>query len=514
MPLFAFRSRLWVPDAPMTAFYALALLLSVLIVRRPSWVRFAAAGVCVGLATGTKYNGAGAAFPVVVAALLAAGRLPRQRRWPAVAGRLLLAGACSVVVFTLVNPALLTDTRAFFHGVFWVGEVYTSEPPSGLLGYHVLRYIALSFCLGRPEGIGPLICVLALAGAILLALRERAAATLVLLPAALYAVAFASLLHNSYERLFMPLLPHVALAAGYGLAMALERLETTLGGGRGVRVATAALAVLVPAIAWVPVIAEARAARGTDTRIHALRWMEDHLPRGASVFREWNMVRPSSARFTSNGLDRTLYAGGRTAPQIAAAHDFVVVTSTMYDWVLRQRDRPGFEVRAALYEQVFEGPRFELVRSFAPGTRSIGPEVRIYRTLPPRGPKYRPNRAVLELLGKAWGSRPRLREQAAGGEVRFAEPWETLAGKVVLVKRGLYRLEVEASAARPTGLLLRLGDGSRERAIEGDTLTGISVVLPAGQVWWSVQPADEPDRSGLTVRGLRLVRERRAEAPP
>lgn len=509
MPLFTFRSRLWVPDAPMTAFYALALLASAAILQRPSLRRFALAGAAVGLATATKYNGVGAAWAVVVAALLVARDLPRGRRAAGTLGRLALTGACSIAVFTLTNPAVLTDSRAFFHGVFWVQDVYTSEPPSGFLGQHVLRYIALSFFLGRPEGIGALICSLAALGAAVLLVRERVAAALVLLPGVLYAVTFASVLHNAYERLFMPLLPHVALAAGYGLSACLGGLERRLSRTRAAATVVPAFGLLVVVLAWIPVVEEARAARGTDTRVHALQWIQAHLPQGATVFREWNMVRLSSALFSSNGRDRTLYAGGRTAAEIASSNDFVVVTSTMYDWVLRQRHRPGFEPRAALYEAVLDGPRFELVRAFEPGERSIGPEVRVYRTLPPKGPRYRPKRPSMDLLGRAWASSQRIRPQEATGRITFVRPWDTIAGKVVLVEQGTYRLVVTASAAQPTTLRLELGGRWSEDPVTGTSKVALQVALPAGQVWWKVKPAGELGPSDdLTVHAMRLVRER------
>jgi hypothetical protein len=80
-PLHVFRSRLWVPDAPMTAFYILALLAAVWILDKPRYSSFVWAGVAIGLATSAKYNGAGACLPVVVAAVLARDQLAPARWW-------------------------------------------------------------------------------------------------------------------------------------------------------------------------------------------------------------------------------------------------------------------------------------------------------------------------------------------------------------------------------------------------------------------------------------------------
>ena len=98
-------------------------------------------------------------------------------------------------------------------GALWVGELYTSEPPTGFLGWHIVRYVARSFFRGDVEGVGPLITALAVAGFLLLLWRRSRAAVMVWLPALLYLLAYSSVLRNPYERNFMPLLPHLAIAS-------------------------------------------------------------------------------------------------------------------------------------------------------------------------------------------------------------------------------------------------------------------------------------------------------------
>ncbi|MFQ5350964.1 MAG: ArnT family glycosyltransferase, partial [Thermoanaerobaculia bacterium] len=123
-PLHAFRSRLWVPDVPMAFFYTLALLAAVWILAKPTYTRFVAGGVAIGLATATKYNGVGACLPVLVAALLALPQIDDRWRVAAVLNRLALAAAISVAVFFAVDPFAVGFFDEMLKGIGFVSGTY------------------------------------------------------------------------------------------------------------------------------------------------------------------------------------------------------------------------------------------------------------------------------------------------------------------------------------------------------------------------------------------------------
>ncbi|MGB6365923.1 MAG: glycosyltransferase family 39 protein, partial [Thermoanaerobaculia bacterium] len=359
MPLHVFRSRLWVPDAPMTAFYILALLTAVWILDKPRISRFIWAGVAIGLATSAKYNGAGACLPVVVAAVLARDQLAPSGWWT-VLKRLLLAAAVSVATFFVVDPLALGHLEELFRGAFWVGDLYRDKPPTGFLGWYVMRYVAVAFFGDGFEGVGPFMSLLSVAGALLLLRRRSKAAVLVLMPPLLYLVLYSAVLRTAFERVFMPLLPHMAIAAGVAtVTFAVWLEERVRRQWPQARVAGVVLIATVLA-ALPPAATHTYAARHGETRLEALGWIRSNLPPAARILREWNMLRPPSRYLDTNQRDLLLCKTGMTVEEMARRYDYVVSSSSTYDWVFRQRRRPGFDARAAFYDELFDGPHFEL----------------------------------------------------------------------------------------------------------------------------------------------------------
>ena len=507
IPLHAFRSRLWVPDAPMTLFYTLALLAAVGILRRPSVARFVFAGVAVGLATATKYNGVGACLPVVLATVLAAPRLDGRRRGATLVVRLALAGAVSVIVFFAVNPLALSRFSEMLEGMRFVSVLYTDEPPAGFLGWYIIRYVAVSFFAGGYESVGALISALALAGWLLLLLRPSRAGLMAWLPGLAYLIAYSSVLRNAYERMFLPLTPHVALLAGLALVGGARELEAVVRRRWPAARLRGALIVVVLLLAALPVSGHVVAARHAETRVQAAQWMDDNLPAGSGVFREWDMILPAARRFHVNREAALLWTDGRTPDSVADRHDFVVTSSTTFDWVLRQRGRAVFDRRAAHYDELFDGPRFELAARFEPDRLTFGPEIRIFRSLPPRGRRLGPGKAYLDLQRTPWTSSDRLRAGRQQGLYRLEAPGDLIAGKARVRPDGRYALEITVEARPRATLEAGFGPLTRRLEVEGRRRLELESRLPAGQVWWWIEggPRLAPDRHAVVSR-VRLIR--------
>lgn len=105
---FAYHARWLAPDAVMTSFAALAVLLMSLAAHRPDgrgWLR--AAAVAVGLATGTKYQCGLLVLPL----LIVAARVPGGARGGrAYLRRVVGLGVLCFLTFLFTTPALLLDT--------------------------------------------------------------------------------------------------------------------------------------------------------------------------------------------------------------------------------------------------------------------------------------------------------------------------------------------------------------------------------------------------------------------
>ena len=76
------------------------------------------------------------------------------------------------------------------------------------------------------------------------------------------------------------------------------------------------------------------------------------------------MLSPPLSYFDTNRRDLLLCKTGMTVEEMAGRYDYVVASSSTYDWVFRQRRRPGFDQRAAFYDELFDGPQFELAARF------------------------------------------------------------------------------------------------------------------------------------------------------
>lgn len=510
VPLHAFRSRLWVPDVPMTFFYTLALLAAVGILARPTYTRFVAAAVAIGLATASKYNGAGACLPVVVAGILALPLLGERWRVAALLNRLALAGALAVAVFFAADPYALPLFDQMLEGMGFIRGLYIDTPTSALPGVHNVSYIARAFFASGYEGVGPLISLLAIAGGVALAVRRSRAGLLAWLPGLLYLLVFSSFLPNPYERMFLPLAPHIAMLAAVALVGGARWLAARRGRRATAAPAAAAMVLAGLLVCALPVTGHAVASRGGETRIRAGEWLDANVPAGAFVFREWDMTWPSADHFEFNRTPEDLWAEGWTPRVVSSRWDFVVTTSTNFRRVRRQRRRPSFARQASYYDELFDGPLFELAARFEPDLRTFGPEVRIYRSLAPSGRLLGPAKSSVELLrGRPWVSHQELREESAEGLiVRFGAAREQVAGKVTLRPEGWYVLEVDAESATAAPLELGLGTESRSVRIEGPTTVKVRAFRRRGKSWWRVGTGpgfavgDE-----VVVRSVRLRRQ-------
>jgi 4-amino-4-deoxy-L-arabinose transferase-like glycosyltransferase len=106
LPPHLFASAIFKPDILVVLLVVLTFLWSLSAVERPSYGRFALAGVGVGLAVCAKYTGVGGALPLIAGAL-AYGGWRDGRRW----GQLLVAGLASILTFVLLNPYLFVVIR-------------------------------------------------------------------------------------------------------------------------------------------------------------------------------------------------------------------------------------------------------------------------------------------------------------------------------------------------------------------------------------------------------------------
>jgi hypothetical protein len=274
-------SRLALTDVGTLAPVALAVLGSVLALERGRPRHFALAGAGAGLAIGFKYTAGLVLLPLAVAALVRFGR-GRDRRALAGLGVALLAVVAAVFVTT---PYLFLDPDSAWRQLAAQAGAARS-PKLGQTGESALWYYLDS--LGW--GLGWVLTVAALAGAVQIARRDRArAAVLLAFPVALFA--YLVLQERFFGRWLLPAYPVLAVLAGVALsegAARAARLLAARGGGNGAggsrraRLLESALLVALCVLALAqPVAADWRSARllgRVDTRSLARAWLTSRFP--------------------------------------------------------------------------------------------------------------------------------------------------------------------------------------------------------------------------------------------
>ncbi len=231
-------------------------------------------GALAGLAMSTHYYAVFLAVPLAIVAMAPAfpGE-PVAARWR----RLALTGAAAAGAFLLASPFLLVEPSIALRDIvanrqIVVDRATTSGGWLGSLGFYVSW-------LGR-DGVGWFTGTLAIVG---LGVTVRAGwkrAVLVLAFPGVFLLFIANTVPAS--RYLNPVVPFVAVAAGAAAAWI---------GARGTAGRVAVVALLGAALveAGVASVRTDLFFRQTDTRTLALRWVEGHVPDGASV-----LVQPYS----------------------------------------------------------------------------------------------------------------------------------------------------------------------------------------------------------------------------
>jgi Dolichyl-phosphate-mannose-protein mannosyltransferase len=212
-----FYSHLALNDVPTLAPICLSLWGTAGVLRGGRMWHYALAGLGLGLACATKYTGGVVLLPLLAAAVVQF--LEPGRRRDALLG-LLLAGAVSVAAFFVANPYAFID-----HGEFHQGLRHQSQAADDALGKLGLtqtngnEYYLWTFTWG----LGWVPAIAALAGAVMLALRDRAA-FFVLAPAPVLFVIFMGTQARFFGRWLLPVFPIVCVLAAYVVFVLVDAL--------------------------------------------------------------------------------------------------------------------------------------------------------------------------------------------------------------------------------------------------------------------------------------------------
>jgi len=285
-------------DVPVTLLIVLAVWAAIRCARRGlSAPRVAAAGILSGLAASTKYNAALVAVPcgIVILEDFRSGRSVTRS-----IGMLALLSACVVAAFLAGTPYALLDRAAFAtefrqQSMTAIGQRGGNvlQPAREIVGERGWKH---HFIFSLRYGVGELMLAAAVAGAVIVCVPPTLRGILILsFPLLFYAAMGISEL--VYPRWVVPLVPFVCLFAAVSIDRVAHLGTHTLG-----RRLAAAVAVLLTVLVAAPSAARAvafdRVIAETDTRVLAAEWIQDHFPRGATLYQTgvwYGFVQPQPA---------------------------------------------------------------------------------------------------------------------------------------------------------------------------------------------------------------------------
>lgn len=296
-----FYSHLALNDTPALAPVALGLWGAARIARpRCTSARardYALAGLGVGLAAATKYT-AGIVLLCLLGAFVADARRPDNR--VAALQRLAVGLATALAAFLIVNPYALLNHHAFLTGLSdqatAVGVSKLGTNPSNGWVYYLWTFT---------WGFGWVPALAGLGGAGLLVARRRFAEAVVLLPVILAYILYMGAQERFFGRWLMPILPVVAVLAGYAVVEGVRRV-----GRFAPAVGTVAAALLLAQSVVADVHDDAVLSR-PDTRNLARAWMVAHIPAAVRVViepivpvgwgRRWRQYPTAASSLSSAG---------------------------------------------------------------------------------------------------------------------------------------------------------------------------------------------------------------------
>ena len=367
MPLHVRESHFVLTDVPVTFFVMLAVLLSLRAHERASTPWFAAAGMAVGLAAATKYNGAVA----LIVPLTSVAMTPALRPSRTVAVLATLAGM--LAAFLVAAPYTLIDLPVFLNQFARLsGEYRSVNPGSEPVWLIYLKHLRIA--LGWPGS------VIAAAGLALGLVRVAVGPSrLYWLVAVLFPVVYFRFISNQnlvYGRYLLPLLPLLSLLGATAVVAAVSGLRHTGLSRRGRNLVVVALTVLaVGPPAYTSIAFDANAAR-TWTTEQAYNWILANVPKGSRVTMESRQILLPDAYRTKYLAQLRLKPFDSFA---AEGVEYLVASSQCYGPYLNAAagGPQKYPQEYADYMSIFSQTE-ELAR-FTPSSDHPGPELRILR---------------------------------------------------------------------------------------------------------------------------------------
>ncbi len=316
------------------------------------------AGIMAGLAIGTKYSAYVLAVPAGLAHLMAW----RQGKSRPFSLGLVLLGVSTVLIFLLTTPYALFDSQQFTADVQYELDHHRLLGHVGAEGNSGIWLIEQ--LLSRSDR---WLTLLATVGFGLAVWRRNRPMLLILAFTLTYFISMASNLVR-FERFLVPMIPTLALGAGYTFSVLQERLPETR---QGFLLVVGLLLLVEPALS---VGRFNHQLAQTDVRTLAREWIVENIPADTLIARERYTPHLDNPPYTSQLFERL----NENPPEwyVNQNFDYIIVAEARYRNLYKDPERYAADIAA--YEALFNN--LELVKTFnGPYVGRPNHDIRIYR---------------------------------------------------------------------------------------------------------------------------------------
>ena len=380
-PLHIQHAHLVNVDTPLTFFTVLTIFFIYQIYHSDEIKWYTLAGMSIGVAASTKYNGALLFLILALSSAMRAGSLPKTLQGERI-GKVLLALIVALVVFVVLNPYILLDYSEFHRDVGYE----ESHMATGHLGINPSASSAeFYFFQTLPASLGWFSMVVVAASLVVLILRRSEQHMILVAFLVLYVSVLLSWKMYA-DRYLLPIIPIVLLIGASGIV---KLWDTILSSKRFIPLiahspagSITGLVLITTLLAVEPLISDYNYHASLalpDTRAVAKEWILEHVQRGSLI-----ATIPAGITFSEGEYNVFLIPflsvnSERAAPFYDTRwyEDFDLVIGSGYDYQRYVQEPKRYREFIAYYDSLRR--RMDLVFEIQPRERQPGSDIWLYK---------------------------------------------------------------------------------------------------------------------------------------
>lgn len=379
-PLHIQQGHLINVDTPLTFFVMLSLLFIYCLYSEGTMKWYVLAGISIGLATATKYNGA-----LLVLVLITAHLLKSKSISEALASLkskpFIVAILSSVSIFAICNPYIFLRTNDFTRAFSDVQEHMEKghlglDPGTSTIGYYFLQSL--------PQSIGWLLLI-AVIGSMIYFLIRRKKTDLILLAFPVFYIATIGTWSMRAERYIFPVIPILIIIGTIGIFKLWNWVVEYLKRDQKEKLpelnfySSIVLGVVVAALPFMEVVKYYRSMSLPDTRTVTREWIVGHVPQNSAIASGPFGIDLSKDPYAVLRMPFNAGATEKTIPFYNTQwyEDLDVVITSDYDYARYIQEPQRFHDILQFYDSLKS--RWTLIYEIKPGETN-GPTFWLYKS--------------------------------------------------------------------------------------------------------------------------------------